>query len=124
MFNITKHTWSDKNTIGCEVFDCDIWLSTPTSLLNTGINKDDAIAIAKHFYDLMTDKEKVDFFYTMNDDAERLDISKSDLCSKHMEPCDCRGVIPQSETTYKSHRLGQVGEMKSNELFNKGDLHG
>lgn len=123
MFDITEHKWSDKQ-VGY-IFHHGTTLAVGRSGVDFYyINRDDSIAIAKHFYDRMTDKEQIDFFYTMNDDAERLDISKSDLCSKHMEPCDCLGVIPHSQT-YKSLNLDSVAEIKDNELFNKeDDLHG
>jgi len=49
MTNITKHKWSSDFTTGVTVFPADIWISTTDKVLAAGINRDDAIAIAKHF---------------------------------------------------------------------------
>lgn len=101
-FDITKHKWSSENIK--EVTESDnvtyLWLECQCGAV--GINKDDAIAIAKHFHllDLPSHRAGV----TLN---ETVDIVFTDV------------VIHQSETTYKSLNLDSVGEIKDNELFNK-----
>ena len=53
--SIDKHKWSDSNVIGVELcggqieIECESWTEYPPIRLETSFNKNDAIAIAKHF---------------------------------------------------------------------------
>lgn len=67
MSDITKHEWGDNWNIWDTTYgkDC-ILIEFDEHASDFSLNKDDAIASAKHFYDRMTDKEQIDFFHTMN----------------------------------------------------------
>jgi len=87
MFDITKHKWSDENTSLCDTFPDD----SPPSLdlcycrqywEPVNINKDDAIAIARHFG--LIKEERNDYTLLWKEQFKRLKMAN----------------IPQSETTY------------------------
>lgn len=114
MFDISEHKWSDRLICllkgkGCFALTNDKQVVLATSQANwITINKDDAIAIAKHF-NLLNESVDVSAFSKSVDQI----ITESIL-----------GNIPQSENTYKSLNLDSVGEIKDNELFNKeSDSH-
>ena len=63
MSDITKHKWSSENIEKAE-FNSDsktvlLWMECQCGAV--GINKDDAIATARHFYDQMTAFDQVNF---------------------------------------------------------------
>ena len=127
-FDITNHKWSDKDTSLCCIYDdypsidlCyhgEDW--TPVN-----INKDDSIAIAKHFGLIKTGENKLAEIqakasgYISREDmakAQRMALGYSGLGGQPH-------IVPQSETTYPNLNLDNV-DMQESELFNKGDLHG
>jgi len=72
-FDIRNHRWSDVNPFGINVpiLRGVINLVFNRPVLNFKLNKNDSTAIAKHFHDLMTDDEKIDFWDTMYEGYER-----------------------------------------------------
>lgn len=104
MSDITKHKWSDVYT-KVKIEDDNIVLyGCLGDVQAIFLNKDDSTVIAKHFYDLMTDKEKIDFFHVMNKKQ------------RDSHPLGGSGIggIAQPETTIK-HHLGAIGDMKRND---------
>jgi len=89
MLDITEHKWSDylinerdgakpKGDL-LEIHHEGDYSNSEAITLNT----DDSTAIAKHFYDRMTDREQRDFFHTMNDEPQsETDYLHSTLANK------------------------------------------
>lgn len=85
-FDITKHKCSDSVlslTPHNNLLELRLFLSQSKCYHST-INKNDVTVMAKHFHDLMTDDEKVDFWDTMYEGYERHfgDISQSETTIK------------------------------------------
>jgi len=105
MFDITKHKWFWPNENRLEVHDADEEVITFNHyamdqkrhpiIYSSSFNIDDAIAIAKHFYEQASVVDRLKFITSI---TGVLNVSSL-------------GAIPQSETTI-THNVGKIGEMQ------------
>lgn len=120
--DITKHKWSDADpqVEACKFMGRDDILNLSfiaEGLIDSdhvyiNLNKDDVIAIAKHFSSLMSPKDRGKFIFAILERIPQPE-TKSDV------------TFIKKGATFKGHHFGEIGKMKNNELFNKeSDLHG
>ncbi|MCZ6898337.1 MAG: hypothetical protein O7D95_06510 [Betaproteobacteria bacterium] len=112
MFDIKDYKWSDEDIELEESSRAAIWLKVDISRLvdNFCIDKDDSIAIAKHFSDSMNPKERSKYLFAIFGSEETAKIRKvytfGEFTTETEGPKDAFNRIPQSETTIHHRKDG------------------
>lgn len=102
-FDIKEHKWLDDSVHLVDYNDARLAIMLKIGSLSLALTKDDATAIAKHFYNRMTDKQQHDFFHTMNDEAQsETDYEEIGLCHK---PPKSERVVPKDFYTFGESKL-------------------